>query len=122
MKLIYYKWEKLKNIFVIPIFLSIILSSLSAQNSYIRVDSVQNSGLLFNITYELKEYGYKVYTTQKDDWYTVYTGPFKNSVEVNNALSKIKKNISKDAMPLNISFQKNKNVVISSINQKVIRV
>ena len=94
------------NILKLTIFLSTLLTSLLAGNTYVKVDSVQNSGLLFNLTYELKERGYKVYTTQKDGWYTVYTGPFQNSSKANKAVVEIKKNISRDAVIINVSKDK----------------
>lgn len=87
----------MKKIFLISLLISVFLTPLFAKSYLIRVISVTDTDILFNVQYRLQEMGYKMYLTEYENWHNVYTGPFKNRATANKALSGIKKNISYDA-------------------------
>jgi len=74
-----------------------LLSALEAKEIYIKVAAVNSRGLLFNISYDLKSYGYKMHVNEKGIWYHAYSGPFYSLIEAENALFNIKKYVSKRA-------------------------
>lgn len=91
-------------------FLLIIVSytSLYAKNLYIKVMAISYADALFSVQHDLDELGYKMYVAEYENWYRVYTGPFKSQEEANKALSRVRKFISKDAFitTLNVSQAK----------------
>ena len=96
------------------------LSSLFASDTYIKVMSIKNKDSLFNTSYSLKEYGYKMYITEHKSWYRVYTGPFKDSTSAQKALQVIKKNISKGAFLVNLEVD-SKNKKLKSTKKEEIK-
>ena len=93
---------------------SMFTMTLSAKDIYIRVVSVENKDILFNISYKLNELGYKTFATRYKDWNRVYTGPFKNRKSANRALILIQKHVSKDAFITNIDINAKENTISQS--------
>lgn len=74
--------------------------------------SVESNDMLFNLSYELDNIGYKMYATKYKEYYRVYTGPFTNYYTANKALKRVQKNISKNASVVELDMRNN-NYILS---------
>ncbi|MDB2562081.1 SPOR domain-containing protein [Sulfurimonas sp.] len=96
--------DDLKKYFLITIILSLFSTSLFSSNIYIKVMSLKNQDSLFNLSFELGEYGYKMHVTENEAWYRIYTGPFADNSRAESALKIIKENISREAFITTLDF------------------
>ena len=87
----------MKNIFISSILVLLVSVSLYAKDNYIQIMSLSDSSNLKGAKSDISKLGYEAYIKKRGKWYTVYAGPFKDFKEANNALAKVKKNISKGA-------------------------
>ena len=69
--------------------------------------SIKNQDSLFNLSFDLSEYGYKMHVSESGEWYRVYTGPFTDNSQADKALAVIKENISKEAFVTYLDFDSN---------------
>lgn len=95
----------MKNIFLLFAIVTAISSSLSANDIYIKVMSVKETTYFPQIKSSLQRLGHPIYITQYEDWYRIYTGPFKNTKDAQQVLQTIRRNIAKEAyiQPLEIN-------------------
>ena len=96
-----------KNILLL-LLLTYFTTTLCAKSFYVKVASVTRSEALFSIEYDLQALGFKTYIAEHNEWYRVYTGPYKNTYHASMALKKIQKNISKDAYITSVEVKGNK--------------
>ena len=87
----------MKNVFISSILVLLVSVSLSAKDNYIQIMSLSDSSNLKGAKSDINKLGYESYIKKRGKWYTVYAGPFKSSKKANNALIRVKKNISKGA-------------------------
>jgi len=87
-------------------FLLITTISLSAKDIYVNVAFVDKQKYLINIYHSLNSLGYTMYTMKYKDLDRVYTGPFKDEAQANEALKIIKKDISKHAFVFILADEK----------------
>ncbi len=87
----------MKKIFISSILVLLFSISLSAKDYYVKVMSISDSSYLNGAKNDIGKLGYKTYISKQGKWYMVHAGPFKDSKEAKQALSRVKKSISKDA-------------------------
>ena len=85
--------------------------ALSASNIYVKVDSSSNRTNVENILYTLNDYGYKMYVTESQEIYNLYTGPFIDEVSALKALHVIHNNINSNAYLIRLELDKVNGVV-----------
>jgi opacity protein-like surface antigen len=94
--------------------LSVLVGSLSAKERFIKISTVENRGMLLDISYKLNNLGYKMYATKYKGYYRVYTGPFDSYYKADKALKELQKEISKDAIIVDLKVEeKNHNFIRS---------
>ena len=88
-------------------------SSLSAKDIFVKIGVVGKQNL-FNTFYRVKELNYKPYSIKRNGMVTVYSGPFSEITEAQEALLVIKKEISKTAYLVTFTNNKEKKLSTSS--------
>jgi len=88
----------MKNILFIFITISILLSSLSANEIYAKLGTVKEYSKLHKVKAKLNNLGYKIFITKGKNLYMVYSGPFANKKEAYTALNLIKQRVASSAI------------------------
>ncbi len=103
----------MKKFLMICVVLFLGVNSLGAKEIYIHVSSFKNETTMFNLSNELHEYGYEMYTTQYKSIYKVYTGPFKSMDEAQKSLGVIQKKIAVDATIVSLDIDRQRDSLVS---------
>jgi len=85
--------------------------------------SISDSSYLNSVKSDIHKLGYKTYVNKRGKWHIVYAGPFKNNTEASEALSAIKRGVSKDAFLTKIKIATPKQKVkkqIVPVQKKVV--
>lgn len=88
------------------LILFLTMTSLRAEDIYIKVMSARYKDTLFDITAKFHFMGYKMHLYEYEDWYRIYTGPFKSMDDAENALIVIRNNGANAAYIVNNNIDK----------------